>query len=217
MSQRIDLFTNVHKGLRKAMFDLSYLAGRTDYNDVKQLEELKSAFDEVFSFLHKHGYNEDNHMLPLLDTKVPGASQHDMEDHVEIEKKIASLTDEMHGLSSIPQGGERIPAGYKFYLNLNKFISEYLLHMHEEETVTTGLFYDNFSDEELSVILPKIISSSKPEDLLTSAKYMIPSMNDDERLFLLGGMKKAPEEFFNKIKEIAKKKLSEEEYNKLGV
>lgn len=216
MAQRIDLFTNVHKGLRKAMFDLSYLAGRTNYNDSEQLDELKSCFAEVFSFLHEHGQNEDKHMLPLLETKVPGGSQHDMEDHVEIEKKITALTEEMSRLFSVPQGDERSLAGRSFYLSLNRFISEYLLHMEEEETVTTDMFYNNFTDEELSVIVPKIIASTPPDVILMNMKYMIPSMNEDERAELLGKVKgKAPEQFVKAILNVAKAALDEDEYARL--
>mgnify|MGYP000488104072 FL=1 len=76
--------------------------------------------------------------------------------------------------------------------------------MHEEETVTARALWNRFTDDELSAIELKIVSSLTPEKNMAFMRIMIPAMNPLERALMLGAMQKgAPPEIFDAVIEFA--------------
>lgn len=215
MTTRVDIYSKVHKGLRKALFELSYAAGRTDYRNDEEIISLAKLFNEVVHFLEQHGRNEDLYQLPLLEMKNPGSTKHDDEAHRKIEKQIERLKQNFNNLvSSIPK--ERSLKGEVFYHLFNEFISTYLIHMQDEELYTAKLFHELCTDEELNSAFEKIVSNTSPQDMMLMLRYMIPAINRMERIELMVGIKKnAPQPAFNAIMILAQSILSIEEWEYL--
>ncbi len=200
---RFDVYTAVHKGLRKALFDLGYAIGRTDAENEAELSALTAQCDEVLYFLDEHGENENRYQLALLESKRPGAAQRNLDEHEELDAIVRDLHDKLHAIAEAPQEQRRslLRAYYGLY---HEFVSRYLLHMELEETETTSLLHALCTDEELAAETQKIIRNTPPADIAVMMRYMIPSMNGAERLELLQGMKNgAPPEAFNGIKALA--------------
>jgi hypothetical protein len=55
MANRPDIYSKVHKGLRKALFDLSYTTGNTDFTNDESLVALAKLYHDVVKFLDEHG------------------------------------------------------------------------------------------------------------------------------------------------------------------
>lgn len=208
----VDIYTRVHKGLRKALFELSVAAGNTTYTDENALQDLISKGKEVFEFLKVHGAVEDNFQLPLIEQKVPGSSHVDTEDHHRIEQQIEKLEQQMMDLTS---AADKESAGYNFYLSVNGFISDYLVHMYNEEVYTTKIFLENCTVEEILGTITQINAFTTPAQKAMSLKYIFPATAPHERVIFLDGVRAVNVQAFLAMKAIAKQSLSAEEYNAL--
>src|SRR5690606_20751738 len=119
-----DLFTNVHKGIRKALFEACEALGRaTDDNVTVARERLR----EALRFVAHHGENEDQLLLPRLERAAP-----------EIHRRLQAAHAEVAAASvALEAAVERAPV-QTLYLRACEFLSLYLEHMREEEVDLEG-------------------------------------------------------------------------------
>jgi hypothetical protein len=212
---RQDIYGRIHKALRTAMFELSCLHAQTDFTDDAEVSTLQTKAAEMVYFLIDHGHKEDTFYLAPLEQRAPGATAHDAADHVEIEARIHQLGRSYEGLSSFP-AEERVAAGRRLYFEYNRFISDYLMHMDEEEHQTTEQFYQHFTDDELRAMEGATIASMDPADTARALGYMIPSIDATTRIAWIRSVKQvAPPPAFNLLMGVANQTLSPEAYARL--
>lgn len=215
-SKRFDIYTKVHKGLRKALFEFAYAAGRTDYLNDAEVKALHRLGKDVILFLNEHARNEESYQLPLLEKKVPGAAGHDHEEHERIDKLVLALERELDELAATPSS-LRQERGESFYHSVNNFIAGYLVHMREEEFETTRLFYQHCTDDELRGALKLIVANMPPDVQQMTSRYILAAITPDERLEILNGVKAtAPPHVLNGMLGIARDVLSVGEYEVLA-
>ena len=217
MKPRIKGFDVPHKGIRNGLGKLILSAGNTDYSDIDQVEKLYQLGTEVFTILTTHAHDENDVTLRELEKKVPGASEHDMEEHERIEQEQSVLEDLLSEILQDSRSG-KIPfeKGGEFYTGLCDFTSMYYWHMAGEEKETQELIWQHFTDEEILEHRKEIIAGLKPEVLLLWIKYIVPSQSHPERIGFLKGMKvNAPVEFFDQVMSVVKENLTGEDYSSL--
>ncbi len=217
MKSRIKGFDVPHKGIRNGLGKLILSAGNTDYSDVNAVENLYQLGSEIFTILTTHAHDENDITLRELEKKVPGASDHDIEEHERIEQEQAVLENLLSEiLEDIRAGKAPYEKGSDFYTGLCDFTSMYYWHMAGEEKETQELIWQHFTDEEILEHRKEIIAGLKPEVLLLWIKYIVPAQSHPERTGFLKGMKaNAPEEFFDQVMSVAKDNLYEEEFSML--
>ena len=212
--QRVDVFINVHKGLRRVLLGLSLKLGSLDWSDPEEVKTVGSEFANLVHFLREHAQNEDQVQVPFLETRSPGATRKMTEDHRRLEKQVDQLEQDWNKVSSSPDPSER---GYPFYLDFNRFLSAYLAHMELEEREVTEAVYRHFTDEEILQEFRKIIARTSPQDMGMMLGYMIPGMNGTERLVFLSNLRAAaPPDVFGKVKGLAQKVLAPKDWEKLS-
>lgn len=198
-----------HKGLRNIISKFSLLAGKTNYSDIKQVEELKKLGEEMFFLLTHHLHTENEDLLKPLEEKVPGASRHDLDDHERLEKIQTDIATQLSKLD----GTQDEETGHLFYLSFTNFQSQYLEHILQEELVTEPLLLANFTGEELRENSMRIMQKVEFPVLLLSLKYIIPAQTENENLKILRAFKaNAPEEAFNAVLDIIKPEMSENDF-----
>jgi hemerythrin-like domain-containing protein len=208
------MFSAPHKALRRTMAAFSTLAGQTNYNDVEAVEKLKTYGKEMFYLLSSHAENEDKIILSALESRLPGASEHDKQDHIKIEKLQRELEVHLNILSTSVTADE----AYDFYLKFAAFHSLYLEHTDEEERVTQKLIWENFSTEEQITIRSSIVAKMKPEPYAVWLKHMIPAQNESENRMMLGAMQKnMPPQNFHSLMEMLEKIMPEEDFFSLSI
>jgi hypothetical protein len=213
---RPDLYTKVHRALRKALFDLSYTFGHTDFRSDEEVALLQAKAAEVIHFLIEHGHKEDTYFLAPLEAKAPGSTAHDSAEHVVIEGRIEEMKKTFMGLSNLPVA-ERLAAGESFYFEYNRFISDYLRHMDEEEMITTKLFYEHCTNEELEQMGAALVASIPPADMMMMLHYMVPAMDATSRIEWARGIKpNVPPPAFAGLMAVAEKTLAPEVYTKFA-
>lgn len=206
-----------HKALRNAISQVITRAGNTDYSSLEETTLLAEHASEVFAMLHKHADDENEVVLKELNERVPGAANDNMEDHVRIEANQAKLESAIAYIhASVKDGKDMHEDGHKFYQELSAYYSDYLNHMAEEESEIQQLLWDNFNDDELIQHRIKIMARMQPGQLLTWMKYILPALNQRERIGLLSGFKaSAPEAFYNQALETARPEMEESVWLKM--
>ncbi len=198
-----------HKGLRNILSQFSLLAGKTDYSDNREIEKLKKLGDEMFFLLTHHLHTENEDLLKPLEERVHGASKHDLDDHVRLEKLQGTIALQLSKLD----GKQEQETGHTFYLSFTGFHSQYLEHILQEELVTEKLLLDHFTAEELQENSMRIMQKVEFPVLLLSLKYIIPAQSLNENIRLLKAFRtNAPAEAFQAVLDIVKPEMTEEDF-----
>lgn len=171
---RPDPFAHVHKGLRKALFDLAVQAGATDAQDAEGLSRLASRARDVFRFTEHHAFNEDRFLLPRMKAKGMPEAQAMHADHQVLEHTL-------HGLAEVASQLMQEPSNLRrFYLDLNRFIGQYVLHLDEEEMRVLPEIHAHFTDAELAEFGREAVASTPPQDQAMMLAFMFPAMTQEE-------------------------------------
>lgn len=205
IQKRPDIAVKIHKAIRKTMFELGLAAGRTNFADEAEVAALRPRVEETVGLLRMHGHKEDEFALPMIAEHAPDIVAHDSGAHVVIDADIDALERAYAAVAADGiDAGERDARGEAFFNALNRFIGNYMLHMHDEETVTAAKMWEVLSDDELIAMTQKIVGSMTPGEMMLSMKHMMPAINTPEREELLGAIAAAaPPEVYEKIASFA--------------
>lgn len=201
---QVDLYREVHKGLRLALFDLIRVAGALDAADVGSVEAFTGLFDDVDMMLQTHHSHEDGAALGALIREHAASVVGVIDDaHEASEQRLLELRSMV---ASLAGGVDNARAIYDAVVT---FTADYLGHMEVEEKHVMPLLQDSASVDELMAITMVIRTSVPPPDMCVFLRFMLPAMNLDERSATLGGMKAgAPPEIFDLFWGVAEDSLS---------
>jgi hypothetical protein len=191
MTDQPDIFTNVHRGIRQALFDLCARLGRTEPADPEWPDVLARAHD-VLHFVAHHGDNEDTLLLPALRERAPEMAARVDEEHRRVEAALDALREAIDG-----------PAE-PLYLACCSFTSLYLEHMRFEEVECAPAIRARFSAEEIAGFGARSVARTSPEDKRTMLGYMFAAMPRRAVEALLAGAEaKMPPEAFAELRATA--------------
>ncbi len=215
MGQRADLYTEVHKGLRRALTSLLNDAGRLDVTDPKAVVNFNDELGFLTGLLSEHAENEDMYVQPLLDPAETDLAATIEAAHQELETEINAVMEAYQQLGETDE--EPAPsAGKSAYYKLSAFIGRYLVHMSTEELEVMPYLQGRLTDPELMDITNQLRGSIPPPRMADYLKLMIPAMNIQERTAMFSGMKTfAPPEALDGACQLAQSVLDEQEWQDL--
>lgn len=163
MTDRPDVFTHVHQGIRRALFDASTALARAEGDPAAQRVAL-SLVDDALLFVTRHGENEDTLLLPLLDARAPEISARMRIAHQRMEGELETIR-ELHARRASD-----------LYLRLSLFIAHYLTHMAEEELELEAHIRTVVSDAELIEVGKQAVARVDPGERMRMLRLMIPAL-----------------------------------------
>ena len=170
---RPDIFRNVHKGIRRALFEVCVTLGRSE-GDAERTTAARAQLREVLRFVAHHGENEDILLLPMLASPVPQVCEQMRSAHRRIDERIEALMLSLDTASA--------PA---LYSRTCEFVADYLEHMREEETELEPLIRAALSLEQLTSFGRGSVERTAAEDQRMMLGWMLPAMTrDDVEAFL---------------------------------
>jgi iron-sulfur cluster repair protein YtfE (RIC family) len=201
----VNLYREVHKGLRRALGELVDATGSLDVTDQDAVAAMRALFADLDMMLTTHHSHEEIGRLGELisdhvdaDTARSIQDAHDWSD--------AALADLRIRVASMQSGQDAAT----LYDAVVEFVAGYLAHMNDEEQVVMPSLVAGADPDELGQIVMQIRMSVPPPDMCTFLRYMLPAMNPDERTSTLGGMKMgAPPEIFAMFWAVAEQALDE--------
>jgi hypothetical protein len=149
MAERIDLYSVIHKGIRKFLFDLIVHAGNVDYSSDAEWTELAVRIRETLQLLRNHARVEEEVFQPALAARAPEAVRVTHEEHDHEEDQLCGI--EAHAKRVADASPfDRSALGVQLYRALGAFCADYLLHMAREEEELMPVFWKHFDDTELA-------------------------------------------------------------------
>jgi hypothetical protein len=156
-----DLFSNVHKGIRRALFAACASLGRAD-GDTAREAAARAALAEALHFVAHHGENEDLLLLPLLRERAPQIFARMNSAHSALDEARAALTTHQPIAS--------------LYLAACAFTSQYLAHMDDEERVFEPTIRAVLSAEQAVAFGRRSVERTAPADQRMMLGWMLPAM-----------------------------------------
>lgn len=212
---RYDVFSQAHKGLRYAINSLQFRAGSMDFDNDDTLKSFAKELNILWKLLDVHAEGEDKFILPMLKSVDEQTFKNLEKEH----EKFLPIMDELKGdIDKIVEinTGDRYEMSVAFGKKLNDFIAHYYVHLQSEELLAMPILWDNYDDVDLMIALAKFPKVTPPHITSYFAKYMLPSVNHQERVSFLAGIKKnAPAPVFDLFNNLAREILSDEDWQKL--
>lgn len=191
----VDLYRDIHKGIRSELFAATERAGNLDPSDPGDKGALAAHVHALVELLVSHAEHEDGHIQPALETHLPRLAEQVESDHERLEARIALLAEQASDL--VDGAGNARWNTHRLYVELASFTSSYLAHQDLEERVIMPSLEDVIGAEAGLAIHMAIIESIPPEEMAKSLAIMLPAMNIDDRAEMLRGMlASAPPEVF---------------------
>jgi hypothetical protein len=211
-----DLYREVHKGLRKALFDLTTSVGSADCQVAADREAVVAHVHRVIALLHTHHGHEDTFIQPLLDAHAPTLAAMIEDGHGEVDADIVDLELAAEKLAGT-DGGDAVAAGHALYGRLALFTASYLAHMALEEGGVMEALRAAMSLGDLFDVEMTLRGSVAPPTMCDFIAVMVPAMNPAERTTMLGGMHAgAPAEVFELFRGAAEAALGADDYAALA-
>lgn len=215
-SERFNIYTGIHKGLRACMSEVLLQVGRLDPNDAEEVRAAMAAVRELIGFANGHLRHENEWIHPALEACRPGASVESQADHARHLESFALLEASVRAVESSAPGG-RAEAALRLYRQLALFVAENFEHMHVEETENHATLIAGYSDAEVRELDRRLVASVKPELLMTALRWMVPGLGAPQRAELLGAMQaSAPRPVFDAVLERVRPHLGARDWAKLG-
>lgn len=212
----LDLYRDIHKGIRAELFSLTLSAGRLDPADGRGREALVGEVDRVMDLLVAHAEHEDAAVQPVLEARLPSLAAQVAEEHASLEHRMVGLRGTASEAAAAGPDGRRL-AVHQLYLDLASFTGSYLAHQDVEERVIMPALEAEVGVEAVVEVHHQILAGIPPEEMAASLAVMLPAMNIDDRAELLGGMRaEAPAEAFAGVWSLAGSVLAPGDHAALG-
>jgi len=212
----LDLYRDIHKGIRAELFAITSEAGSFDPSASCDWVALADHVGSVERLLSDHAGHEDTFVDPVLRELEPNLAEQIETDHHRLDALFARLS-ELSTIGGSASLDDRRRIAQLLYLDLSDFTSEYLRHQYVEERVVMPVLESHVGFDEILGIHQAIIGSIPPDQMAASLAFMLPAMNVDDRTELLGGMKAgAPPEAFAGVVGLARSVLVPAEFSKVA-
>ena len=212
---RFDMYSGIHKALRAFMADTLLALGRMDPSDDADVAQASGRVLQLLGFCGSHLAHENHFVHAAIEARAPGASDRIGHEHEEHEREIAQLSAQVAALvAAAPQ--QRAAAALALYRALSLFIAGNFQHMHVEETAHNAVLWARYTDAELVAIHDALVASIPPEEMMVTARWLVPFMNPQERAMLMADIRaKAPAPAFAAMLEGVMPHLNAGEWQKL--
>ena len=217
----LDLYRDVHKGIRNELFAVTIGAGQVDPGNRDAVAAVAGRWRNLVGLLIGHAEHEDKFVQPVIEVHAPSLAQVVAAAHPELEAQMAAL--EVLAERATDAGVcERRLFVHRMYLGFASFTAAYLQHQEFEETLVMPTLATKIGFDELLGIHGAIIAIIPPEEMAQTGSVMLPAMNVEDRTELLGGAQAgAPPEVFAGMMALTQSVLSPADYaevaTRLGV
>ena len=196
----LDLYRDIHKGIRNGLFGVTLAAGQVDPGNRDAVAAVASRWRDLSALMVGHAEHEDEFMQPTIEALLPAMAEVIAVAHPELEAQMAALEVLAERATDTCERDRRL-AVHRVYLGLASFTASYIQHQEFEELHVMPALAKELGFAEVLAMHGAIVGSLTPEEFVQAATLMLPAMNVEDRTELLGGMKAAapPEAFAGAI------------------
>jgi Hemerythrin HHE cation binding domain len=210
---RLNLFNQVHKGLRALLYDTALSIQHTDFSQEAQAKATFRKVEKVLWLFEGHATIEDSKVFPLLNDVAPDVVD-DFEQQHETDHKLGhNLQNTIVAYDFATTDTDRVHAGVHLQRAFDEFTAFNLQHMNREETTINELLWKHYSEEQLLALQHGIVSSIPPDKNEWYSRWMIKGINDPEMIGWLQKVQQtAPPPVFKGLCAMAEQELPAERW-----
>ena len=213
----VDLYRDIHKGIRSELFAIASTAGHLDPDDHGDRAALHDHIVAMAGVLESHAHHEDVVIDPVLAVHLPDLAVRIQHDHVRIERRFEEIVERAADLVRA-SASDRRPASHHLYLELADFTGAYLTHQDLEERTVMPALEAAVGAETTHSMFVEIVESIPPDEMARSLAFMLPAMNVLDRVEMLEGIRaSAPPPAFETIVGLARSVLTPIDFDQLVV
>jgi hypothetical protein len=192
----VDIYRDVHKGIRSELFAVTLDAGRVDPHDDEAVGAVAGRWGSLVKLLVEHARHEEDFVQPVVEQFAPLYAAEILESHARLEGQMAQL-ELLADRAGEACAAQRRLFTHRLYLGLASFTAAYLEHQEFEEFEVMVMLSQHVSAEDLRAIDDAIVASIPPEMMAQSLPIMVASMNIEDQSELFGAARmSAPPEVF---------------------
>lgn len=186
----VDLYRDIHKGIRAELFAATTTAGSLDPTDRDDCVALADHVMSISGVLESHAHHEDAVVDPALAEHFPRLAERVRDDHDALEPRFARVVDLSSELIHVgASDGRRL--AHLLHLELAGFTSAYLLHQDLEEREIMPVLEHHLGVDAMIEMHGAIVGSIPPDEFARSLAFMLPAMNVLDRVEMLAGIRAA--------------------------
>ena len=163
-SGRVDLFSLIHKGVRRVLFDTAMELSRADFAAADETERAGAAIRRCFGLLREHADHEDREIQPWITRFSPAVASVLAAEHVALEKAAIAVESLLPRLAAAAPE-ERLAMGAEMQRRFHLLVSDQLRHLDREEREANAVMWANMPDPELLQIRGRITAQTSPARL----------------------------------------------------
>jgi len=207
--ERFDLYTSIHKGIRRILFETARTVAATDFEEAGESAVACEGVRRMLGFLDEHAAHEDEVILPVIAELAPVLFVDLRAEHA----RLDGLQRELEGLVvRLERAGasERVSLGRRLEDRIGKLVAGHLAHLAQEETHANRILWAHRDDGQLLELQVRIVARIEPARLAEWYALALPAMNARERRTILGGLRAGmPAELFEQVTAGARGELGE--------
>lgn len=209
-NQRYNVFNQIHKGLRGMLYDTAIRLQQTDFSG-PEAEETVGQLKQVLHFFDEHAESEDQFILPHIQKHNASLIDELEKEHETDHRLTQFLFDQIQTWEGTLSAIERDTIGQSLCYAFSEFVAFNLYHMNKEETLLLQSLWKHYTDAEIREMQGQILQSIPPQTLLAESRWMMRSINNQEVINWLSGIKQgAPAEVFSNFLNMATEELPAE-------
>lgn len=182
---RFDMYTLVHKGQRKKLFELTMTAGQLAAEDRTGREALAADVEAALASLVDHTDAEATHFGPLYAAAEAGTGARLAAEHeelaVELSRVRTAAADALAAASSTTD--------LAFYRALARFTAAYLTHIDAEER-SMSVLWAAFDDAALARAQGALVASHPRPSVEFNLRNMLAAASPAERVGFLANLRR---------------------------
>ncbi len=204
----VDLYRDIHKGIRAELFAITSTAASLDPTVRVDREAIADHVRSVGDVLTSHAHHEDEFIDPVLVEHDPQLAEQVTSGHEQLERRFDGLVAlARETVDAVATDQRRL--SHLLHLELSSFTSDYLAHQYLEERVIMPMIEHSIGPDATLAIHEAIVSSIPPDEMARSLSFMLPAMNNEDRIEMLTGIRQtAPPEAFAAVVDLARSVLS---------
>jgi hypothetical protein len=159
---------------------------KIDFCFNENINTIKEGLLEITELMHGHASHENTAIHSLLKAKNSDVYQITEEEHDAHANCFEKLNQILEKITNSTNTLNKIELGHQFYLEVQRFEAENLLHQIYEETVIMSELQRLYTDEELlNKIEAKTYAIMTPEQMIHMMEVLFPHFNADDRASFL--------------------------------
>jgi hypothetical protein len=213
---RINIFNQIHKGLRAMLYDTALTLQQTHFADSDQSDAGVKKVRTTTEMINAHTAHEDHFIFPAIQEYEPSLvdvfTMEHLKNHSLSEKLLDSLVAHNHAVKA----ESKIEAGQAIIRAFQEFMVYNLEHMSNEENVLNEILWRYYSDEEIEAISKRIVRSRRDDEAIVTTAWMMRGLSNTEiSNWLKTAETTASWQVFAQLYSIAEKELPNDRFRKV--